>query len=131
MATTKEVQQQVEKLNEELNETLQRIEDIGSSLSKGVRSELIGVTENTRNFSEGLLKSKNLSKDIAGLSSQLNKLNKRNVEISIERKIAEDKLRDAVNKNNAGYSIANARAVIAAKNKVKELTLQLDLNQTL
>ena len=131
MATTKEVQQQVEKLNEELNETLQRIEDIGSSLSKGVRSELIGVTENTRNFSEGLLKSKNLSKDIAGLSSQLNKLNKRNVEISIERKLAEDKLREAAARYNREGGIANARSLVAAKNKIKELTLQLDLNQKL
>jgi len=135
MATTKEVQQQVEKLNEELNETLQRIEDIGSSLSRGIRKELVGVTENTRNFSEGLLKSKNLSKDIAGLSTQLNKLNKRNVEISIERKLAEDRLKAAADKYNSAVSgtdkIAKARALIIERNKVKELTLQLDLNQKL
>jgi len=125
MATTKEVQQQIEKLNEELNDTLQRIEDIGSSLSKGVRKELVGITENTRNFSEGLLKSKNLSKDIAGLSSQLNKLNKRNVEISIERKLAEDKLRAAIDNGESKSAIKRA------KNKLTELTLQLDLNQKL
>jgi len=127
----KKIAQEVEKLNEELNKVVDNIQNIGEAINKGARKQFSDLAEDVRNLGEGLLKSSNISKDINKITSKLNELNKRNVSISIEKKLAEDKLKAALTAYNNQASIANARALIKAKQTLKNYTLQLQLNEAL
>jgi len=131
MADPQQLQQQVEQLNIELNRTLQQIENLGSYLDKSVRKQFIGITEDVRKLGDGLLKSKNITKDLTELTKKQNELNKKNVSISIEKKIAEDRLNAASTKYNNDKSAANRLELIRSKQALRSYTLQLKINEAL
>jgi hypothetical protein len=131
MADDKKLEQKIEGINDNLNDTLDYITDIGKNLSSGLVSQFVKVNENTRQLAEGLLTSKDLTKDLAKLNSELVKLNTKNTELGIKKSIAEQALQEASAKYNQNQSIANARSLVTAKNNLKSLALQIQITDKL
>lgn len=126
---SKETQKQIEALNDQLNTTLQKVEDVGKSISTNMLNQLIKTTEKTRELADNLSKSKNPTKDLAKINSELTKLNTKNVELSIKKSLAEKALNEAATKYNTTKNIANARALVTAKNDLARITNALKLHQ--
>jgi hypothetical protein len=131
MATSQSqaTQQEIDRLNDSLNDTLQKIADIGNNIDKGIRNQLINVTEKTREFANNLSKSKDISKDIQKINTELTKLNTKNIQLSINKGIAEKAIEEAAKKYNQQKTIANARALITAKQDLARLSNALKLNE--
>ena len=89
MATPDEVKKQIEDINDNLNNTIDRITSVGKSLNDSIIKQLTKATEKTRELADGLLKSKDINKDISKINAEIVKSNTKNVEISIKKSIAE------------------------------------------
>jgi len=130
MADPIALKKQIDDLNEELNKTLQQVQDIGSSIGMGMRKQLIDTTEKTRQFAEQLLKSKDLSKDISKISSELTKSNIKNTQLSIEKNIAQQKLNDLLTKGSTLDKKSYDSAIRKLKNDLVKNSLALQLHQS-
>jgi hypothetical protein len=131
MADDKKLEEKIGNINDNLNSTLDYITDIGKNLNTGLVSQFVKINENTRQLAEGLLTSKDLTKDLTKLNSELVKLNTKNTELGIEKSIAEQALQEASAKYNQNQNTANARLLITAKNNLKNLSLQIQITDKL
>ena len=122
-------QKQVGELNDQLNLTLQKIEDIGDSISKGLRKQLIDATETTRTLTINLSKSKDVTKDINNITSELNKLNKKNTTLSIEKNISEQKIKELLRQQGTMSAKEFNNALKRAKNDLVRYTNALKLQE--
>lgn len=101
MATDpKELEKQLNVLNDELNQINDQISDIGQNLTNSVRNQLVASVDSTRRLSQNLSTSKDLSKDIKDIQRELNKALLKNDQLSISRNIAEKKLNKAIQDGN-------------------------------
>jgi hypothetical protein len=126
---SKENQKQIEDLNDQLNLTNQKIQDIGSNLSKGLRNQLIGATEATRTLADNLSKSKDITKDINKITSELNKANTKNTKLSIEKNISEQKLNELIKQQGQMSKKDFDTALKRAKNDLARTTTALKLHE--
>ena len=131
MATsqTQVTQQEIDRLNNSLNDTLQKIEDIGNNIDKGIRKQLVAATEKTREFADNLSKSKDISKDIQKISSELTKLNTKNTQLSIDRNVSEQKLKELISKQDQMSKKAFETELKRAKNDLVRTTNALKLHE--
>jgi hypothetical protein len=125
----------VEDLNDRLNDVLDNITSIGSIIGKTAKNELVNFTESTRQIANNLLESKDLSKDIKKISEEIVKANIKNTKLSIDRKIAEEKLNLAIKAqatatNSLEKKLASA-AQTKAKNQLISLTSQLQTQESI
>lgn len=125
----------VEDLNDRLNDVLDNITSIGSIIGKTAKNELVNFTESTRQIANNLLTSKDLSKDIKKISEEIVKANIKNTKLSIDRKIAEEKLNLAIKAqatatNSLEKKLASA-AQTKAKNQLISLTSQLQTQESI
>jgi hypothetical protein len=120
--TPAQLQAQVDKLNESLNQVNDSIKDIGADLSGGVVKGLVAAVENTRKLANNLTESKDLSKDIVSANKDLNKQIVKNEQLSVAKAIAEQKLAKAIKDNNRN-------AEKRYKDELSSLRTQIKLNE--
>jgi hypothetical protein len=135
MADPQQLQQQVEQLNDELNKINDRIGDIGENLSKGVVNQLSNSISRTRTLADNLSKSRDLSKDLKATQSELNKSIAKSEALSLSKRISEEKFRSATeafnNAQSALEKIAAGRRLIKARDELKSISMQLQLNEAI